>query len=151
MRTPYLPYLPYLPYPFSLPSLMLSLSLAACGGSPAAEGSPEVRVTVVASAPGGTVVSEPVGLFCGSTCTASFPVGTTLRLSATPPPGTRSSARSSPTTTDGYASPSEANRHTEVGSPTRGAEPCASVGNRQDNLVLESAMKAAHKKMPISM
>ena len=84
MRTPYLP---SLSYPFSLSSVMLSLSLAACGGSPAAEGSPLVAVTVVASEPGGTVVSEPVGLFCGSTCTASFTAGTTLRLSATPPPG----------------------------------------------------------------
>ncbi len=74
------------PYLLSVPSILLSLSLAACGGSPASEPA-GVTVTVAASDPGGTVVSEPVGVVCGSTCAAVFAPGTTLTLRATPPPG----------------------------------------------------------------
>jgi hypothetical protein len=37
-----------------------------------------------AGAGSGTVVSQPPGLSCGSTCVTSFPTGTTIVLSATP-------------------------------------------------------------------
>lgn len=78
MRTPYL-----------LPAgtVLLSLSLAACGGSSSTAEAPGLTVTIVPSAPGGTVVSEPAGLLCGSTCSAVFPAGTAVRLNAIPPSG----------------------------------------------------------------
>ncbi|MFO0576453.1 MAG: GON domain-containing protein [Polyangia bacterium] len=64
---------------------LAALCAVACGGATTQEGLWPVSVS--ASTPGGLVFSEPAGLSCGSTCSASFPSGTVLRLTATPPPG----------------------------------------------------------------
>jgi hypothetical protein len=37
----------------------------------------------------GTVFSTPAGIYCGSTCSASFDTGTSLTLTTTPSPGSR--------------------------------------------------------------
>ncbi len=48
---------------------------------------PAVTVTFAGTGTG-TVASSPGGLGCSATCTASFPIGTTLTLTATPTSGT---------------------------------------------------------------
>lgn len=65
-------------------ALSLAFTFAACGGA-----APEVLlpVTVSPSHPGGVVSSEPAGIVCGGSCSAAFPRGTALRLTASPPPG----------------------------------------------------------------
>src|SRR6185503_7490899 len=35
----------------------------------------------------GTVTSQPLGIDCGTTCVAAFPIGTVVTLTATPAPG----------------------------------------------------------------
>ncbi len=47
----------------------------------------QTRQLTVANAGGGTVVSTPVGIDCGSTCTAAFALGDSVTLTATPAPG----------------------------------------------------------------
>lgn len=49
---------------------------------------PRVVVTVLSSGPG-TVVSEPAGIYCGSTCTSSFAKRTQIRLEPRPEPNAR--------------------------------------------------------------
>jgi hypothetical protein len=61
--------------------LALALTpLAACGEGQPVQTPLEVAVTLGSA--DGLVVSEPAGIACGSSCTALFPVGTQLKLSA---------------------------------------------------------------------
>src|SRR5262249_57512513 len=49
---------------------------------------PGAAVAVVLAGDGtGSVVSDPAGIDCGSLCTAYFPIGASVRLSATASPG----------------------------------------------------------------
>ena len=49
---------------------------------------PDVTITVLKTGDGsGTVTSDPPGIDCGTTCSASFPPGTTVTLTATPSSG----------------------------------------------------------------
>lgn len=64
---------------------LTALCAIACDGAAPQEGL--WLISVSASAPGGIVSSEPAGISCGSSCSASFSSGTVLRLTATPPPG----------------------------------------------------------------
>jgi hypothetical protein len=57
---------------------------AVFGGSPAA-----TNPLAVSRTAGGKVTSEPAGIDCGSTCTASFPRNQNVKLIATPDPGGR--------------------------------------------------------------
>jgi hypothetical protein len=54
------------------------------GGSPAMV---KLDVSTRSGTGAGTVSSTPAGIACGSTCSASFPAGTSLTLTATPSPG----------------------------------------------------------------
>lgn len=47
-----------------------------------------VNVTVTVSGPG-SIVSDPPGIDCGSTCTAAFPASTVVSLKAQPQPGAK--------------------------------------------------------------
>jgi hypothetical protein len=60
------------------------LGVAGCGGSPTGL-LPSLRVE--SDAAQGTVVSEPLGISCGSLCQAEFAAGTTVSLRALPAPG----------------------------------------------------------------
>jgi hypothetical protein len=64
----------------ALATVTLSLPAAA----PAAEPQGSISVVLVGS---GLVQSNPAGIDCGSGCTASFPLGSAVRLSATPGAG----------------------------------------------------------------
>lgn len=78
------------------------LAIAACGGGDDAVGpgggiSPEaVELVVVVAGPGAStqsrVTSNPAGIDCGSTCTASYPGGTAVTLTAVAGPGERIAA-----------------------------------------------------------
>src|SRR5256886_10918301 len=49
---------------------------------------PRVSATVIPAGTGsGSVTSSPAGITCGTTCSASFPVGTMITLTATPATG----------------------------------------------------------------
>ncbi|MFO0572574.1 MAG: GON domain-containing protein [Polyangia bacterium] len=64
-------------------SLLLALCLAplaACGESSSVQAPLEVTVTLGSA--DGLVVSEPAGIACGTSCSALFPSGTQLKLSA---------------------------------------------------------------------
>jgi phospholipase C len=67
------------------------LSLSACGGSSSSSPTPTqtFTVTVIDAGPAGSgaVSSNPSGISCGSTCTASFNDHTTVTLTATPAAG----------------------------------------------------------------
>jgi len=69
---------------FSLVSLALII-VNACGGGGSSSSLPSssVQLTVTSSS-GGTVASNPAGINCGQTCTASFSSGTQVTLTATP-------------------------------------------------------------------
>src|SRR5580700_12217896 len=70
---------------FFLTSLGLII-LNACGGGGSSSSLPggSVQLTVQASG-GGTITSNPAGINCGQTCTASFNSGTQVTLTATAP------------------------------------------------------------------
>lgn len=51
-----------------------------------ATGTPTLTVTKLGTG-SGTVTSTPAGIACGATCTASYPAGTVVTLTATPDPG----------------------------------------------------------------
>jgi hypothetical protein len=59
---------------------------AACGSSSTEPASVSLSVTRSGSA-AGTVTSDPPGIACGATCSASYPAGTTVTLFATPDTG----------------------------------------------------------------
>lgn len=61
-----------------------------CAGvlSACADQLPTVNLTVTVDGPG-AIVSDPPGIDCGATCTASFPLGTVVRLQPQPQPGAK--------------------------------------------------------------
>ena len=65
-------------------STVFLFSAVGCGSGPAGV-LPALRVE--SDAAQGTVVSEPLGISCGSLCQAEFPIGTTLSLRALPAAG----------------------------------------------------------------
>lgn len=70
-------------------ALLCAVGLAACGGGGGSSGggsSPNVTLIVTASG-GGRVTSQPIGIDCGSACSASFATGTNVTLTASPAPG----------------------------------------------------------------
>jgi hypothetical protein len=71
--------------------LLLPLALLACGGGGSAGGTAPVGrfVLAVAVTGSGSVESQPAGIRCGSSCSASFENGGTVTLSATPELGAR--------------------------------------------------------------
>ncbi|MHA2615669.1 MAG: InlB B-repeat-containing protein [bacterium JZ-2024 1] len=72
--------------PVFLPGLLFSLT--SCGGGGGAPPATQFNLTVTKAGTGsGTVTSNPAGINCGTTCSTSFPSGSTVTLSATPDPG----------------------------------------------------------------
>lgn len=69
-------------------SVLATLLLAGCGGTSSNSTPPpnsSFQLTVTAPAAGaGTITSSPAGINCPSTCTASYPSGTKVTLTATP-------------------------------------------------------------------
>src|SRR3954453_5408288 len=68
---------------------LLSFALCGCASSTTKAAPPLVnfQLTVQSAGSGaGTITSSPAGINCGSTCTASFPSGTAVTLSATANP-----------------------------------------------------------------
>ena len=72
--------------PLLLFSLCLALLLTACGGGSGPSTSTQVQLTVAVSGTG-TVSSNPAGISCPSTCTASFAPGTNVTITPTPASG----------------------------------------------------------------
>ena len=72
--------------PLLLFSLCLALLLVACGGGSGPSTSTPVQLTVAVSGTG-TITSNPSGISCPSTCTASFAPGTTVTIMPTPASG----------------------------------------------------------------
>ena len=68
---------------FTFSSLAL-IVLNACGGGGSSSSLPGSSQLTVTSSSGGSVSSNPAGISCGSTCTASFSNGTQVTLTATP-------------------------------------------------------------------
>jgi Divergent InlB B-repeat domain len=74
--------------------VVFALILGGCGGAPQDSSqvpqppSPSASVQLSVSESGsGTVTSNPDGINCGSTCTATFKVGTSITLTAAPASG----------------------------------------------------------------
>ena len=67
---------------------LVLLTFVACGGSPPPPPPPQqFTLSVTLRGPGtGHVTSNPAGIDCGTTCSASFKSGTTVTLTATPAP-----------------------------------------------------------------
>lgn len=59
----------------------------ACNGAPGGDDGGVFTSLSVSSSLGGTVVSSPPGVYCGASCAASFPEGSTVTLTAVPGPG----------------------------------------------------------------
>jgi Divergent InlB B-repeat domain len=76
----------------------VTLTVAACGGSGGSSGRSQdaLELVVVVAGPGATtqsrVTSNPAGIDCGSTCTASYPGGTAVTLTTVAGPGERLAA-----------------------------------------------------------
>jgi hypothetical protein len=72
--------------PFRSSLAVCAVALAAVGSSAAQTGNPLLSVAV--DGPGrGTIVSKPAGISCPGTCSAGFPTGTRVTLTAVPESG----------------------------------------------------------------
>lgn len=67
-------------------AVLVAAAVPAAGAHPAASAAPRGTVTVAVSG-AGRVQSSPAGIDCGGTCTASFALGSPVRLTAKPAAG----------------------------------------------------------------
>jgi hypothetical protein len=71
----------------SLDDMEVEHTSYACNGAPGGDDAGALTALSVSSSLGGTVVSSPPGVYCGASCAASFPEGSTVTLTAVPGPG----------------------------------------------------------------
>jgi phospholipase C len=62
----------------------LAIALSGCGGSAEHTPQPSQFTLTVSPTGSGTVTSAPAGINCGTTCSATFPAGTSITLTASP-------------------------------------------------------------------
>jgi phospholipase C len=62
----------------------LAIALSGCGGSAEHTPQPSQFTLTVSLTGSGTVTSAPAGINCGTTCSATFPAGTSITLTASP-------------------------------------------------------------------